>query len=142
TAAFVDLNCAGLSKDFLDTELFGHEKGAFTGAVAAKQGLLDVGHRGTLFLDEIGDVDPTVQPKLLKVLEEGRFRRVGDVRDRVVDVRLVAATHQDLSLLVRDRRFRGDLYFRLSALLVDVPPLRERREDILPLARAILDAPE
>ena len=139
-AAFVDLNCAGLSKDFLDTELFGHEKGAFTGAVSAKQGLLDVGHRGTLFLDEIGDVDPSVQPKLLKVLEEGRFRRLGDVRDRVVDVRLVAATNADLSVLVRERRFRSDLYFRLSTLLVDMPPLRDRREDIMPLARAILEA--
>jgi DNA-binding NtrC family response regulator len=138
-AAFVDLNCAGLSKDFLDTELFGHEKGAFTGAVAAKQGLLDVGHRGTLFLDEIGDVDPSVQPKLLKVLEEGRFRRLGDVRDRVVDVRLVAATNADLSVLVRERRFRSDLYFRLSTLLVDMPPLRERREDVMPLTRAILE---
>ncbi len=99
-----------------------------------------MGHRGTLFLDEIGDVDPSVQPKLLKVLEEGRFRRLGDVRDWVVDVRLVAATNADLSFLVREKRFRSDLYFRLSTLLVDVPPLRERREDVLPLARAILDA--
>jgi DNA-binding NtrC family response regulator len=137
--AFVDLNCAGLSKDFLDTELFGHEKGAFTGAMASKQGLLDVGHKGTLFLDEIGDVDLSVQPKLLKVLEEGRFRRMGDVRDRVVDVRLLAATHQDLSVQMQAKQFRSDLYFRLSTLLLDVPPLRERREDILLLARAILD---
>ena len=114
--AFVDLNCASLSRELLETELFGHEKGAFTGAVAAKEGLLEVAHRGTLFLDEIGDVDPAVQPKLLKVLEEGRFRRLGDVRDREVDVRLIAATHQDLAAAVREKRFRSDLYFRISAL--------------------------
>ena len=114
--AFVDLNCASLSRELLETELFGHEKGAFTGAVAAKEGLLEVAHRGTLFLDEIGDMDAAVQPKLLKVLEEGRFRRLGDVRDREVDVRLIAATHQDLSEAVREKRFRSDLYFRISAL--------------------------
>ncbi|HEY0592745.1 MAG TPA: sigma-54 dependent transcriptional regulator, partial [Thermoanaerobaculia bacterium] len=92
---FVDLNCAGLTREFLETELFGHEKGAFTGAVQMKRGLLEVAHRGTIFLDEIGDVDVQIQPKLLKVLEEKRFRRVGDVKDKVVDVRLIAATHQD-----------------------------------------------
>src|SRR3954468_8503225 len=97
--AFVDLNCAGLSPQFLETELFGHERGAFTGAVAAKVGLFEVAHRGTLFLDEIGDVDPAVQPKLLKVVEERRFRRLGEMRDRVVDVRLIAASHQDLQQL-------------------------------------------
>jgi len=136
--AFVDLNCASLSRELMETELFGHEKGAFTGAGAAKEGLLEVAHRGTLFLDEIGDVDTAVQPKLLKVLEEGRFRRLGDVRDREVDVRLIAATHQDLAAAVRDNRFRSDLFFRVSALPLAIPPLRERPEDIPVLARVLL----
>jgi DNA-binding NtrC family response regulator len=137
--AFVDLNCAGLSPQFLETELFGHERGAFTGAVAAKQGLFEVAHRGTLFLDEVGDVDPAVQPKLLKVIEEGRYRRLGEVRDRAVDVRLVAATHQDLGALVREKKFRSDLYFRISTLPLQVPALSERAEDIPVLARELLD---
>src|SRR5262249_39776602 len=110
--AFVDMNCAGLSRELLGTELFGHEKGAFTGAISSKTGLLEVAHRGSVFLDEIGDMDPQIQPKLLKVLEEKRFHRVGDVRDRQVDIRLIAATHQDLNVLVREKRFRSDLYFR------------------------------
>ncbi len=135
---FVDLNCAGLSKDFLESELFGHERGAFTGAVQAKQGLFDLAHRGTLFLDEIGDVDVQVQPKLLKVLEEKRFRRLGDVKDRTADVRLVAATHHDMNVLVRSRRFREDLYFRISTIVLRLPPLRERPEDIAALAGSIL----
>jgi DNA-binding NtrC family response regulator len=137
--AFVDLNCATLSKDLLESELFGYEKGAFTGAVAPKQGLLDVAHRGTLFLDEIGDVDPAVQPKLLKVLEEKRFRRLGDVRDRQVDVRLVAATHQDLGKAVREGRFRSDLYYRISTIPLVVPALRERLEDLPLIAQRLLD---
>ena len=137
--AFVDLNCAGLSTQFLETELFGHERGAFTGAVAAKVGLFEVAHRGTLFLDEIGDVDPAVQPKLLKVVEERRFRRMGDVRDRIVDVRLVAASHQDLSRLVRERKFRSDLFFRISTLPLEVPPLRSRPEDVPVIARRLLE---
>ena len=137
--AFVDLNCATLSKELLESELFGHEKGAFTGAVAAKTGLLEYAHRGTLFLDEIGDLDPQVQPKLLKVLEQKRFRRVGEVRERSVDVRLIAATHQDLAGLVRERRFREDLLFRISTFPLYVPPLRERREDIPRLARDLCD---
>lgn len=136
--AMVDLNCAGLSRELLETELFGHEKGAFTGASASKTGLFEVAHRGTIFLDEIGDVDPLVQPKLLKVLEEKRFRRVGDVRDRQVDVRLIAATSQDLGLLVREKRFRGDLYFRISTIPLTVPPLRDRSEDIPVLAQYLL----
>src|SRR4029453_17094149 len=103
---FVDMNCAGLSREFLETELFGHEKGAYTGAVNRKQGLLEGAPRGVVFLDEIGDLDPQVQPKLLKVLEEKRFRRLGDVRDRQVDIRLVAATHHDLLALVEQKRFR------------------------------------
>jgi DNA-binding NtrC family response regulator len=136
--AFVDLNCAGLAREFLETELFGHEKGAFTGAVNSKPGLFEIAHRGSLFLDEIGDVDPQLQPKLLKVLEEQRFRRLGDIRDRQVDVRLIAATHQDLEDLVRQGRFRGDLYYRISALPLVVPPLRERGADVVALARVLL----
>src|SRR4029078_11254774 len=101
---FVDLNCATLSKELLESELFAHEKGAFTGAITAKLGLFEVAHRGTVFLDEIGDVDPAVHPKLLQVLEDKRFRRVGDVHDRTVDIHLVAATHQNLGELVRDKR--------------------------------------
>ena len=136
--AFVDVNCAGLGGELLDSELFGHEKGAFTGAVAPKTGLLQVADRGTLFLDEIGDLPLEVQPKLLKVLEEQRYRRVGDVRDRQVDVRLIAATHQDLKGLVRERKFRSDLFFRISTLPLRVPALRERVEDIPRLAEQFL----
>jgi DNA-binding NtrC family response regulator len=136
--AFVDMNCAGLSREFLETELFGHEKGAYTGAVNTKQGLLEVAHRGVVFLDEIGDLDPQVQPKLLKVLEEKRFRRLGDVRDRQIDVQLVAASHQNLPQLVQEKKFRSDLYFRISTIPLRVPSLRERAEDIPVLARQLL----
>ncbi len=139
TEAFVDLNCGGLSRDLLETDLFGHEKGAFTGAVQGKIGLLEIAHKGTVFLDEIGDVDLSVQPKLLKVLEEKRFRRLGDVRDRRVDIRLIAATHQNLANLVREHRFRNDLYFRINTIPLSTPPLRERVEDIPLLAAHILD---
>jgi len=136
--AFVDLNCAGLSRELLETELFGHEKGAFTGAATNKTGLFEVAHRGAVFLDEIGDVDLQVQPKLLKVLEEQKFRRLGDVRDRQVDVRLIAATCQDLSRLMRENKFRSDLYYRISTIPLVVPSLRERVEDIPVLARHLL----
>jgi DNA-binding NtrC family response regulator len=136
---FVDLNCAGISREFLETELFGHEKGAFTGAAAAKQGLLEVADRGTVFLDEIGDMDTQVQASMLKVLEEKRFRRLGDVRDRSVDIRLIAATHHDLRALVAERRFRQDLYYRIGALELCVPPLRERRGDILRIAAVLME---
>lgn len=135
---FVDLNCAGLTREFLESELFGHEKGAFTGALNAKPGLLEVAHRGTVFLDEIGDIDPNVQPKLLKVLEEKKFRRMGDVRDRFIDVRLIAATHQDLRHLIETKAFRGDLYFRISTVPLAIPALRERQEDIPAIAQALL----
>jgi transcriptional regulator with PAS, ATPase and Fis domain len=135
----VDLNCAGLSKELLETELFGHEKGAFTGAVQNKVGLLEIGHKGTIFLDEIGDLDLQVQPKLLKVLEEKSFRRLGDVRERFVDVRLIAASNLDLRELVRQKTFRDDLYFRISAISLSVPSLHERVEDIPILARQLLD---
>jgi len=136
--AFVDLNCAGLSRELLETELFGHEKGAFTGATASKLGLFEVAHRGTVFLDEIGDVDLQVQPKLLKVLEEQKFRRLGDVRDRQVDIRLIAATCQDLGRLMRENKFRSDLYYRINTIPLVVPSLRERAEDIPALARHLL----
>jgi DNA-binding NtrC family response regulator len=136
---FVDLNCAGLARELLETELFGHEKGAFTGAVAAKPGLLEIAHRGTLFLDEIGDIDLQVQAKLLKVLEDLRFRRLGDVRDRQVDVRLVAATHRDLARLVEEGKFREDLYYRVSAIPLVVPSLRERAADVILLARRLVE---
>jgi DNA-binding NtrC family response regulator len=137
--AFVDLNCAGLSRELLETELFGHQRGAFTGAVAAKTGLMETAHRGTLFLDEIGDVDLSVQAKLLKVLEDMRFRRLGDVHDRQVDVRLIAATHRDLGRLVQEEKFREDLYYRIRGIPLTVPPLRERGKDVVSLARLLVD---
>jgi DNA-binding NtrC family response regulator len=136
--AFVDLNCAALSHDLLESELFGHEAGAFTGATKRKVGLLEVANHGTVFLDEIGDMDLAIQARLLKVLEEKRFRRLGDTRDRVVDVRLIAATNGDLRRLITEKRFREDLYFRISALPLVIPPLRERREDLPALAHDIL----
>jgi DNA-binding NtrC family response regulator len=135
---FVDLNCAGLNRELLETELFGHEKGAFTGAIAAKTGLFESADGGTLFLDEIGDVDLQVQPKLLKVLEEGRFRRLGEVRDRTARVWLIAATHQDLAQLVAQKRFREDLFYRISTIPLRLPCLRERVEDIPALAQQFL----
>jgi DNA-binding NtrC family response regulator len=138
--AFVDLNCASLSREFLETELFGHEKGAFTGAAGRKLGMLEIAHRGTVFLDEIGDMDAAVQPKLLTVLEEKRFRRMAAVRDQHVDVRLIAASHQEIATLVRERKFRSDLYFRISTIPLVVPPLRERVEDIPLLARSLLQS--
>jgi DNA-binding NtrC family response regulator len=138
SSGFVDLNCAGLSRELLESELFGHAKGAFTGADSRKLGLLEVVHRGTLFLDEIGDIDLAVQPKLLKVIEDMRFRRLGEVRDLLVDVRFIAATHQDLAELVSQKLFRADLYFRISALPLRVPALRERPEDIPALAERLL----
>jgi len=133
--AFVDLNCAGFGRELLETELFGHEAGAFTGAVQRKVGLMEVAQRGTVFLDEIGDMDLQIQPKLLKILEEKRFRRLGDVQERQVDIRLIAASHQDLAELVRQKKFRSDLYFRVSTVVIRVPSLRERLEDIPILAR-------
>ena len=138
--AMVDLNCAGLSRELVESELFGHERGAFTGAATAKLGLLDIAHRGTLFLDEVADLDPVVQAKLLKVVEEQRFRRLGATADRQVSVRLITATSQNIEALVADGRFRRDLYFRLAAVVLEVPPLRERREEIPALATSLLRA--
>jgi DNA-binding NtrC family response regulator len=135
---FVDLNCAGLSRELLETELFGHQKGAFTGAVADKSGLFEIANRGSIFLDEVGDVDPQVQPKLLTALEEGRFRRLGDVHDLSVDVRVIAATHEDLGQLVQEKKFRSDLYFRINTIRLTLPPLSQRPEDIPQLSECIL----
>ncbi len=136
--SFVDLNCAGLTREFLETELFGHAKGAFTGAASVKSGLFEVAHRGTLFLDEIADMPADVQPRLLKVLEDKRFRRLGETAERSVDVNLIAASAQPLASLVATGRFRSDLYFRLDSLPLELPALRDRREDIVPLARHLL----
>ncbi len=137
--AFVDLNCAGLNRDLLESDLFGHEKGAFTGATTQKMGLLEVAHRGTLFLDEIGDMDLTIQARLLKALEEKRFRRVGAVRDRTVDIHLIGATHQDMASLVAEGQFRSDLYFRISTIPLVIPPLRERIGDIPVITEWLLE---
>ncbi|HZT78435.1 MAG TPA: sigma-54 dependent transcriptional regulator [Vicinamibacterales bacterium] len=136
--SFVDLNCAGLPRDLLESELFGHEKGAFTGAVGSKPGLVEAAHRGTMFLDEVGDTDLAVQPKLLKIVEEKRFRRLGDVAERRVDVRFVAATNKSLIALVDEGKFREDLYYRINTLVLRLPPLRHRKGDIAMLADQIV----
>lgn len=137
-APFVDLNCAGLSKELLESELFGHERGAFTNATNTKPGLFEIAGEGTLFLDEIGEMDLTVQARLLKSLEEKRFRRVGGIRDLRADFRLVAATNRDLSAEVTAGRFRGDLYYRLNVVRLRMPPLRERLEDLPVLVQEVL----
>jgi formate hydrogenlyase transcriptional activator len=130
---FVKLNCAAIPFDLLESELFGHEKGAFTGAVAQKVGRFEMADTGTLFLDEIGDLPLAVQPKLLRVLQEQEFERLGSGRTHHINVRLVAATHRELAQVVARNEFRSDLYYRLNVFPVLVPPLRERREDIRPL---------
>jgi DNA-binding NtrC family response regulator len=135
---WVDLNCAALPEHLLESELFGHEKGAFSGAHTSKPGLFEVANRGTLFLDEIGDLDPRMQVKLLRVLDGSGYFRVGGIRKVSVDVRVVTATNQNLKTAVREGRFRADLFYRLSQVALDIPPLRERRDDILPLAAHFL----
>ena len=132
------LNCAAIPKDLLESELFGYEKGAFTGAVATKRGRLELADGGTLFLDEIGDLALEAQAKLLRALETGEIERVGGTRTAKVDVRLIAATNKDLAAAVKSGDFREDLYFRLNVLPVVVPPLRERKADVARLAQNFL----
>jgi transcriptional regulator with GAF, ATPase, and Fis domain len=127
---FVRVNCAALPPTLIESELFGHERGAFTGAVSMRQGRFELADKGTIFLDEIGDLPLEVQAKLLRVLQEGEFERVGSSQSRKVDVRVVAATHQDLESAVRNSSFRQDLYYRLNVFPIALPPLRERAEDI------------
>jgi two-component system NtrC family response regulator len=131
--ALVKVNCAALAESLLETELFGHERGAFTGAVAARKGRFELADGGSLFLDEIGDLPAHLQVKLLRVLQEREFERVGSSRPIKVDVRLLAATHRNLEALVREGRFRDDLYYRINVVTISLPPLRERREDLPPL---------
>jgi len=130
---FIKLNCAAIPFDLLESELFGHEKGAFTGAIAQKVGRFELADKGTLFLDEVGDIPLALQPKLLRVLQEQEFERLGSGCTHKVDVRLVAATHRDLTQMVQRNEFRSDLYYRLDVFPILIPPLRERREDIFPL---------
>jgi DNA-binding NtrC family response regulator len=136
---FVAINCAAIPEALLENELFGHEKGAFTGANARKIGKAEMAHRGTLFLDEIGDLSLSLQAKILRLVQERQFERVGGVQTLAVDVRVVAATNRDLRQAVAAREFREDLFFRLSVFPVEIPPLRRRRGDVLPLAESFLE---
>ena len=135
---FVVTNCSAFNDNLLDSELFGHKRGAFTGAIVDKPGLFEIADTGTFFLDEIGDMSPTLQVKVLRVLQEGTFNRVGDTETRKVDVRIVAATNRDLTAEVEKGRFRQDLYYRLMVFPITLPPLRERREDVPALAAHFL----
>jgi len=135
---FVSVNCGGIPETLLESELFGYAKGAFTGAYATKKGLFDMAHGGTLFLDEIGEMSPMMQVKLLRALQERRIRAVGATEDHEVDARVLAATNQDLSRMVAEKRFREDLYYRINVISVQLPPLRKRREDIPALAAHFL----
>lgn len=137
-ARFLELNCAALPEQLLESELLGHEKGAFTGATTSRPGLLEVADGGTVFLDEVGELPPSIQAKLLRVIEERQVMRIGGRTTRTTDVRFVAATNRDLSVEVAEGRFRSDLYYRLNGITLYIPPLRERREEILPLADKFL----
>jgi PAS domain S-box-containing protein len=136
---FVAVNCAALPAELLESELFGHVRGAFTGAVRDRAGRFEMADGGTLFLDEIGDLDPSLQAKILRALQDHTFERVGDSRSRTVDVRVIAATHVDVGRAVAERRFREDLYYRLRVIPIEVPPLRDRREDLPTLIAHLLD---
>jgi two-component system response regulator AtoC len=135
----VKVNCAALPDELLESELFGYDRGAFTGAASAKPGKFDLAHNGTLFLDEIGEMSPHLQAKLLHVLQDGEFSRLGGRWPTRVNVRVLAATNRNLQEAVRKREFRSDLYFRLNVINVEIPPLRERRDDILPLCQYFLE---
>jgi DNA-binding NtrC family response regulator len=136
---FLSINCATLTEELLASELFGHEKGAFTGAIKTKQGLVEIADTGTLFLDEIAEMAPNLQAKLLKVIEEGEFYRVGGTRPVKVDVRFIAATNQNVRSIIAEGRFREDLYYRMNIMEISIPPLRDRRDDILPLCTYFLE---
>jgi DNA-binding NtrC family response regulator len=138
TGPFVAVNCGALPADLLEAEMFGHVRGAFTGAVRDRVGRFELASNGTMFLDEVGDLPLSIQVKLLRVLQDGTFERLGENKTRTSHARVIAATHVDLSAAVRERRFRDDLYYRLRVLPLEVPALRERREDIEPLARTLL----
>jgi len=133
--SFIAINCVGLSKDLLESELFGHEKGAFTGASQLKKGKMELAHGGTVFLDEVGDISAELQTKLLRFLQEREFERVGGTQPMTVDVRVIAATNRDLSSAIKEGRFREDLFYRLNVIPISLPPLRERKEDIPVLAQ-------
>ncbi|SEN47456.1 sigma-54-dependent transcriptional regulator [Halomonas caseinilytica] len=137
-APLICVNCAAIPETLIESELFGHEKGAFTGANAARTGLVEAADRGTLFLDEIGELPPDAQARLLRVLQEGEIRKIGSVETRHVDVRLIAATHRDLHALSKTGEFRLDLYYRLNVMQIDLPPLRDREDDILEIADSLL----
>ncbi len=139
TRPFVAVNCGALPETLLESELFGHVRGAFTGAESNKKGLIEVAEHGTILLDEIGEMSPVMQVKLLRVLQERKFRRVGATRELDADIRVIAATNQDLGAMVAERRFREDLFYRINVIAIHIPPLRERRDDILPLARRAVE---
>ena len=136
---FVKVNCAAIPDTLLESELFGHEKGAFTGAVTNKPGRFEIAHQGTLFLDEIGEIPLHLQTKLLGVLQDKSFERLGGVKTIKVDVRIITATNQDLPSAVQSGKFRSDLFYRLNVVPIHIPPLRERKDDLIPLVNYFLD---